>query len=323
MSKKRSSADGKTGQPPAFIDRRAMEKTMSDIGRLLSEHEFSSTEEMNAFLNEALASGKPPATLPRTPVEQAQDLMYEAWNSTGQKRVKLALQALEISKDCADAYVLLAEESARSLNEAKDLYELGVKAGERALGPQTFEENVGDFWGMMETRPYMRARAGLAACLWQLGERQQAIEHYADMLRLNPGDNQGLRYTLATALLEEGADEALGELLKQYEDDAAAAWSYNRALWIFRQKGASSQANRALKKALEANPFVPSYLLGRKRLPKRLPEYIGFGDESEAVDYVIDAIPAWQKTAGALEWLASQLAAATNHRLSSGSPSRG
>jgi tetratricopeptide (TPR) repeat protein len=249
--------------------------------------------------------------------------MYEAWNSTGQKRVKLALQALEISKDCADAYVLLAEESARTLEEAKDLYELGVKAGERALGPQTFEENVGYFWGMMETRPYMRARAGLAACLWQLGERQQAIEHYTDMLRLNPGDNQGLRYTLATALLEEGADEALGKLLKQYKEDAAAAWSYNYALWIFRQRGAGFQANRALKKALEANPFVPPYLLGRKRLPKRLPEYIGFGDESEAVDYVMDAISAWQKTAGALEWLAKQWAAGTNYRLPSRPSSRG
>lgn len=323
MSKRRSSADGKTGQPPAFIDRRAMEKVMSDIGRLLSEHEFNSTEEMNAFLDKALGSGKPPATLPRNPVEQAQDLMYEAWNSTGQKRVKLARQALEISKDCADAYVLLAEESARSLSEAKDLYELGVKAGERALGPQAFEENVGYFWGMMETRPYMRARAGLAACLWKLGERQQAIEHYTDMLRLNPGDNQGLRYMLATALLEEGADEALGKLLKQYKEDAAAAWSYNYALLIFRQKGPSFQAKRALKKALEANPFVPSYLLGRKRLPKRLPENIGFGDESEAVDYAMDAIPAWRKTAGALEWLASQLVAESRQRPPSRSPNRG
>jgi tetratricopeptide (TPR) repeat protein len=236
--------------------------------------------------------------------------MYEAWNSLGKRRVELARRALEISKDCADAYVLLAEEGARSLNEAKDLYEQGVKAGERALGPQAFKEYVGHFWGVLETRPYMRARLGLAQCLWMLGARQQAIEHYTDMLHLNPNDNQGIRYILANCLLEEGSDEALGKLLEQYEDDAAATWLYTRALWMFRQEGASEKANACLKEALEENRFVPSYLLGRKRLPKRLPEYIGFGDENEAIAYAAEAIKVWQKTEGALQWLRRNLSTA-------------
>jgi tetratricopeptide (TPR) repeat protein len=232
--------------------------------------------------------------------------MYEAWDSFGKRRVELARRAFDISKDCADAYVLLAEETARSLNEAKDLYEQGVRAGERGLGSQ-FEEYVGHFWGIMETRPYMRARAGLAQCLWMLGGRQQAIEHYTDMLRLNPNDNQGIRYILANCLLEEGSDDALWKLLEQYEDDAAATWLYSRALWVFRQGGVSEKANRHLKEALGGNRFVPSYLLGKKRLPKRLPEYIGLGDENEAIAYAAEAMKAWQKTEGALEWLRRNL----------------
>lgn len=43
----------------------------------------------------------------------------------------------------------------------------------------------------------MRARQGLAVCLWELGEREQAIEHATYMLRLNPRDNQGIHYLLA------------------------------------------------------------------------------------------------------------------------------
>ena len=86
------------------------------------------------------------------------------------ERIKLAKQALTISDDCVDAYVLLAEESAKTLPEARDLYAIGVKAGERVLGKELFTEAVGHFWGMVETRPYMRARAGLANCLWLLGE---------------------------------------------------------------------------------------------------------------------------------------------------------
>jgi tetratricopeptide (TPR) repeat protein len=151
----------------------------------------------------------------------------------------------------------------------------------------------------------MRARAGLAQCLWMLGERQQAIEHYTDMLRLNPNDNQGIRYKLASCLLEEGSGEALGRLLNQYKDEASAAWLYTRALWMFRRDGATAEATLSLKKALTQNPFVPAYLLGRKSLPRSLPGYIGFGDENEAIDYAADAITAWQRTPGALEWLST------------------
>ncbi len=68
----------------------------------------------------------------------------------------------------------------------------------------------------------MRARQGLALSLWELGERRQAVHHYWEILRLNPNDNQGIRYLLATALLEEGEDEPLEELPARYEDDAAA-----------------------------------------------------------------------------------------------------
>ena len=288
---------------PVLMDRRAMEKSMLDYEHVLKERDFDSIDEANAFLQDMVASGGPPARQALTPVEQAQDVMYEAWASSGKKRVRLARQALTISEDCADAYVLLAEEVARSPEEAKRLYEQGVGAGERALPPQMFEEEVGNFWSMIETRPYMRARLGLAQCLWLLEERALAIEHLQDMLRLNPNDNQGVRWLLANYLLEEGRDGELGELLARYPDEASAIWLYTRALWLFRHEGATKKANTALRKAMRSNPFVPSYLLGLRELPGELPAYMGVGDESEAIAYVVEAILAWDGTEGALEWL--------------------
>ena len=65
---------------------------------------------------------------------QAQDLMYEAFDAQGARRVALAREALAISPDCADAYLLLAEETASSAEEAQELLTQGVAAGERALG---------------------------------------------------------------------------------------------------------------------------------------------------------------------------------------------
>jgi hypothetical protein len=109
-------------------------------------------------------------------LRQAQEIVYDAWEIDGPARINLALQALTVYPDCADAYVLLASEFAANLNETKELYEKGMIAGEKALGPKTFKKDKGHFWGIIETRPYMRARAGLAQCLWDIGERKQAIE---------------------------------------------------------------------------------------------------------------------------------------------------
>lgn len=295
--------------PEEFVvpDPRTMEQMMSEVTALLKGQDFESIEEAQAFLNERLAEGDlgdlPSRRPPETPLEKAQDLVYQALEATGKKRIQLARKALKTSKDCADAYVLLAEETAQGPEEARELYEQGVKAGERALGPEAFEEDEGHFWGILETRPYMRARQGLALCLWALDEEEAALEHYKGMLRLNPGDNQGIRYLLATGLLETDNDQELGELLEQYEDDVAATWLYTRALWTFRQKGATTEANTALEEAVEANPSVPQYLLGEKKLPSTMPGLIGLGDESEAVEYFAEALTTWLKTPGAIDWL--------------------
>jgi tetratricopeptide (TPR) repeat protein len=306
-SRKKYRKSTESTQATPAVDRRALEKSISDVTRLLQNQEFRSIEEANAFLEATLSSGTPLMFSPRTSLEKAQDIMYKAWDSSGKKRAELARRALEISPDCADAYVLLAEETARSLEEAKKLYEQGVRAGERALGPRAFKEAIGHFWGILETRPYMRARFGLAQSLWALGEKKEAIEHYSEMLRLNPNDNQGIRYVLAQCLVGEGEEKNFEKLLDQYPDDCAASWLYTRALWAFRREGEVKRTNRFLKEALKVNRFVPAYLLGNKKLPNQLPAYIGLGDDSEAVEYAAEAIDLWRKTEGALDWLKRQL----------------
>ena len=230
--------------------------------------------------------------------------MYQAWEATGARRAQLARKALQTSPDCADAYALLAEEKARNVEEARDFFAQGVAAGERALGSEAFEEDAGHFWGIIETRPYMRAREGLALCLWELGERKAAVEHLRDMLRLNPGDNQGLRYTLLDWLLAMSRDEEAGALLAQHDDDDTAAWLYNHALWTFRREGDGPEARRRLKEAIAGNRHVPAYLLVRKHLPSQLPEAVSLGGEDEAATYATDALRNWQSTDGALSWLA-------------------
>lgn len=63
-------------------------------------------------------------------LDEAQDIVYRAWETKSRsRRIALARKALTISPDCADAYVLLAEQAATSLDEAMELNQKGVEAG--------------------------------------------------------------------------------------------------------------------------------------------------------------------------------------------------
>jgi tetratricopeptide (TPR) repeat protein len=245
---------------------------------------------------------RPPLSLDEARQVTAQNLIDHGWESRGVQRSRLAHKALALWPDRADAYVLLAS-TAKEPEEARRLYEQGLAAGERALGPEAFVSKRGHFWVWLESRPYMRARHGLAVTLWALGERQPAIDHLWAMLELNPNDNQGMRELLASWLLVVGDDAGVARLLALYPKEGGAVWAYTRALQAFRQKGMSTRATNLLRKALAVNSHVPAYLLGRKPLPRRLPAFVTHGDTSEAIAYAVDALEAWRTNSGALTWL--------------------
>jgi len=67
-----------------------------------------------------------------------------------------------------------------------------VTAGEKDLGPEFFKEHKGYFGGLIETRPYMRAKVTLAMYQEYIGHTEAAIEQYEELLELNPNDNQGI-----------------------------------------------------------------------------------------------------------------------------------
>ena len=244
------------------------------------------------------------ASSARSALDQAQELIYDAWETPDPiECIELAEEALKISPDCADAWVLLAEETAESPEQALEFYQKGVEAGERALGPESFNEYAGHFWGHLDTRPYMRARCGLAECLWAMGEHDTAISHYYAMLKLNPNDNQGIRYLLLTYLMSTSQYAAARELIKEYEGDVSADWAYTRALLVFIENGDSPASRMHRKTAITVNKYVPAYLSGRRKLPALAPEYIQIGDKSEAVSYVLENRDIWRVTPGAAVWL--------------------
>jgi tetratricopeptide (TPR) repeat protein len=289
---------------PGLPDRRAMERLSAEIERFTQGELFESVEELNAALRERFSGpiDDRPSTA-TTPLERAQDLIYRAFEARGQRRrIKLARQALELSADCADAYVVLAEAS-HAPEAARALYEQGVAAGERALGPDMFAREAGRFWGIVGTRPYMRARLGLAHSLDALERCDEAIEHYRELIRLNAGDNQGVRYSLLAALLRAGRDQEALTLLEQFGDEPSAVWRYGSALTVFRRDGDSRAARECLRTALRTNRHVPRFLTDEADWPGPEPTMYAPGSREEAVSCDLDLGEAWQATPDAIRWL--------------------
>jgi tetratricopeptide (TPR) repeat protein len=291
------------------INTKTTEKTMADLTHILQEQHFKSFADVEKFVDGMVKGKKIPQRPARNAAQEAQELMYDAWE-TGKKseRIRLVRKALSIFPDCADAYNLLAEDEAKSLEEAARYYENGVEAGRRALGEEIFKEAKGHFWGYLETRPYMRARAGLMQCLWATGQHDAAVDHAKELLKLNPSDNQGIRYILITYLTELKKFDELERFMnrRDYRDDGAAEWLYTRVLLSFVKNGDDERSRRELAEALQMNVHVPKYLTGEKSIPRILPDSITMGGEDEAYCYAAANINVWKKTPGAINWLKAQ-----------------
>jgi tetratricopeptide (TPR) repeat protein len=284
---------------------RVLERTMREMGKRLGSGGDPDVEEGDLLFSLAAGAFAEPETPENTsennPERQAEAVLDLAYAAVGRRAVLLAREALEIWPDCADAYNLLARRAPDSESAAR-LFELGMAAGERALGPAAFAEAAGHFWGVLETRPYMRCRQGLAESLVEMKRLAEAAEHFEAMLRLNPEDSQGIRHTLVNVLMVLNRDAEAWELVGRYPEDPWTLMAYPRALLRFRREGDSLEARRALKRAVQANRFVPGLLLKTRDVPPPSP-YFSPGREDEASAYYLLAWETWTGTEGALGWL--------------------
>jgi len=285
-----------------------MEQTLRDIQRALQDREFDSTEEANAFLSGLAGSdiAKVKEALkgePLSPKEQAQELAWRAMEArTPKEAISVAQQALAKDPDCVDALVVVAEVKARSPKDLIKGLQKAVAAGERSLGAQYFAENKGHFWGLIETRPYMRARHQLAGALLGAGRSPEAIRHFEALLDLNPNDNQGVRDALLGSYLAVDDLDGARRLLRAYAEDASAVFAWSQTLERF-LAGDLKGAERALKRARRDNPFVELFLAGKRDLPQELPDSYALGSEEEALICLGSIGEAWAAHVEALAWL--------------------
>ena len=291
-------------RPAPMPSRLVTERLLGKLHQHLEGKNFASQEELSAYLGKSLKDPNLFDLLEGDsagPIERAQDLAFEAMGTAGIEGQRLARQAVALDPDCVDARVVLALAEEREVKRIS-LLQQAVKAGERRLGKEFFGENNGRFWGLLETRPYMRARYELALELMSATRIQEGIGHLEVLLDLSLNDNIGAREDLLTAYLMADNIEAANDLAERYSEDGSAFFEWARVLISYLSRE-FAEASRALARARRANKYVERYLLRKKKLPDEEPfEYV-IGRDSEAQHCAFHLEFVWSFHPAACVWV--------------------
>ena len=199
-------------------------------------------------------------------------------------------KSTEVDPTYADAYNHLGNIAWRKGDwaQAEGLYHKALELAQ----PEVSDIPKGSFWGMLESRPYMRALHGLGLTAWKQGRLEGAIDTFRQMLKLNPNDNQGARYLIGPVCHESGDLEEAAKWYERSGDDPQNLYNYALALI---QQSKLEKAARILILAVFTNPYIAPMLLDDE-----LPERDWWPDTSctepeYAEDYVIDYGDWWDK----------------------------
>ncbi|MBV6478412.1 MAG: hypothetical protein HGGPFJEG_01167 [Ignavibacteria bacterium] len=275
---------------------------MKDLHRLLEKQNFNNEEEINEFLNSMKMKSFPELGDDElSNEEKAQDLADEAYYLPPKEAFKNISRAFELDPECISAYEYLGT-AANDPEEALKHFEKGISIGRNKFGGNFLKEHKGRFWGIYETRPFMKILEKYAECLYILRRKKECISIFEEMIELNPNDNQGVRDYLMLYLIEVDDFDKFDHYFKIYAEDVTAFYNFNKALCAFKREGESNNSNECLKSAIKNNKFVLPLLISSKQQTEILYSYT-IGSKEEAKFYAYYAQLIWQRTPGAIKWL--------------------
>lgn len=221
-----------------------------------------------------------------TPLDDAYEILEKAKKSkTKNQAIKLAKKAYELCNECLEAILFQVHLEGNSIKRDKLLND-GLDYEKRRLEEEGYfkEENIGHFYGIFETRPYIRGLSTKASLLFFDGKATKSKELCLEILKLNTNDNLGIRYLLMAiyAYLEE--EKNMLKLYKKCPEDSLSMLFPQLALYY--KIGNDEKAKTVLDRIVKINPHFIDFFNGKIKEPKNVPAgYYSIGDSSEVLMY--------------------------------------
>ncbi len=257
------------------------------LNEFFANTDAQNDEELNEKLQEFMAkynNGEIDYT--NTILDDAYELLEQAEKAkTKNQAIKLAKKAYEMCPDCFDAILFQADLEENSIKRDRLLNE-GLDFEKDRLEEEGYfeKDNIGHFYGIFETRPYIRGLYRKADYLIADGKAKQARDVCLEILRLNNNDNTGARYLLMAiyAYLEE--EKEMLKLYKKYPEEALEMLFPQFALYY--KLGKDKEAKELLERINKANPHFIKFFKGTIKRNEDIPyRHYSKGDSSEVIMY--------------------------------------
>jgi len=237
-----------------------------------------------------------------SPEFRSNELLDEAYNADSEEeKIEYAKQALKIYPDNIDAACFIANFEKNPVVKLSKFETIIEKASGKLKREGYFnKDKIGEFWGLIETRPYMRARNRKVLLLIELGRYTCAIKECEELLKLCESDNLGIRYHLIGlyCLLEKFNE--CKNLREQFNEESSTQLKFPMAIMYYKL-GDYKKAKEILKQINEENPHIFELLKDNVYLTKNLEDvhYYSPGSIEEAIlvtkglSYLLGSIPSF------------------------------
>ncbi len=256
------------------------------------------TDDEIQFLKEVNAISREPDPKRRQAEETLDDGLDILEQGDEETAGRLFFKSIEIDPTYADGYNHLANIAWRKgdWQQAEGLYRKALSFAE----PEVKDVPRGDFWGVLESRPYMRALDGLGLTAWKQGKLEEAKGIFERILKLNSNDNLGVRYLIGPIYHQMGNLDQAAAWYDRNADDPHNLYNYGLVLI---QQNELEMAAEKLIAAIFENPYVAPMLLKDKLPESDWWHGSNLAEPEYAEDYVIEYHSWWEKEESALRLL--------------------
>lgn len=222
-----------------------------------------------------------------TPLDDAYEILEEAQNAKTEKEaIKLAKKAYEKSRECFDAILFQCDLEENGIKRMK-LLDDGLEFEKSRLTKEKYfdKENIGHFYGIFETRQYIRGLVIKAEYLLEEGKISQAENVCREVLRLNENDNMGARYLLMAIYATLEKENDMLKLYKKYPEEDLEMMFPLFALYY--KLGNDKKAKEYLNRVDKCNSNFVKFFKGTIKESKNVSSgYYSRGDSSEIFMYL-------------------------------------
>lgn len=238
------------------------QKIKNILDNFLKDKEFNTEEELNQALERFINSyhqDKLEDLYQETDLDKAYDLLEQAQNTKSKTKAQtLAKQAYDNCEECFDAYLYYVELE-KNLLKKQQLLEEGLQKEKTRLIKENFftKDYIGAFYGVYETRPYIRGLYLQALLYTTDGKMHLAQNTCQEILKLNESDNTGSRFLLMAIYAHLEKEKELLDLTKKYDYECLE--SLIPLMTLYYKQNNYPKAKEYLNKINQCNPNFKKY----------------------------------------------------------------